>query len=229
MIEAPALAVEALRLPSRDRNHYPVMCGPAGWYPEPPGLLDIPERIPAPFDPAVFAREEVKSTDHVPYPEPEVTSTWTYENWEEAWFPSAPRGFAKRARAAGWDVRVGFSRGFVEGRKANTYDLRDLIGVWLDGFGKRAGVFWERNPNAEFTAKKLESGVKPGELPSGMMWTAKGGSIRFGPGMAFPYPNLTEMEEWVKLQGNVMPSWYVACQKRVQDAALKAKSSGTVE
>lgn len=222
--EAPVLAVEPLRLPSRDLNAYGVECGPAGWYPSPPGLLDVPVRTPAPFDHSAYLRVAVKSADHIPHPAPEVTSTWTHENWEEEWYPSGPRAFAKRARAAGWDVRVGFSRGSIPGAKKDTYATRDMIGVWLDGFGKRAGVFWERNPDAEFSAKKLEAGPKPGEIPSGMNWTTKGGSIRFGPGMSFPYPNLTQMDEWVALQGAVLPGWYEGIKTKVLEAEAAAKA-----
>ncbi len=223
--EAPALGVEPLHLPHLDPGMYEVACGPAGWYPSPPGLLDVPVRTPAPFDPAVFVREAAKSTEHVPHPAPEVTSTWTWEHWEEEWFPVPPRSFAKKARAAGWEVRIGFSRGSMDGRKANTYVTRDMIGVWIDGFGKRAVVIWERNPDAEFTAKKLESGVKPGEIPSGAKWSPRGGSIRYGKGMAFSYPNLTEMEEWVALQGAALPSWYEACRQRALAAETKRKTS----
>lgn len=216
--------------PSPEVDLYPALSGPPAWYPAEPKVHPAwAGDGRAAYDPAVMARIAKVSSDHAPYPEPEVTSTWTAENWEEEWYPRAPRGFMAKARAAGWDVRIGFSRGSIPGAKANTYQTRDMIGVWLDGFGKRAGVFWERNPDAVFSAKKLEASPKPGEIPSGMMWTTKGGSIRFGPGMAFPYPNLTEMEEWVALRGEVLPSWYVACQKRVMDAAAKASGAEPAE
>jgi hypothetical protein len=226
--EAPTMAVEPVRLPALTREAYGAECGPAGWYPEPPRLLDISERTPAPFDPKVFAREAVKSTERVDCPPPIVTSTWTHENWEEEWYPAPARTFAKRAREAGWDVRVGFSRGYIPGRAANTYAVRDIIGVWLDGFGKRAVVTWERNPEAEFTAKKLEAGIKPGEVPSGMKWSPSGGAIMIGKGMAFPHPNLTEMTEWVALQGSVLPSWYEACRRRAAKSSPAESAESTV-
>jgi hypothetical protein len=85
-----------------------------------------------------------------------------------------------------------------------------MIGVWLDGFGKRAVMLWERNPEAEFTAKKLEAGIKPGEIPSGATWKPRGGSVVSGRGRSFPWMNATQMKEWTALQGNVLPSWYEA-------------------
>lgn len=158
-----------------------------------------------------------------------ITSLESYaQGWDEAWYPSGPRNFAKRARAAGWDVRIGFSRGSIPGAKEDTWETRDIIGVWLNGYGKRAGAFWERNPDAEFSARKLEAGnIKPGEVPSGMQWSSTGGLIMIGPKTAFPYANLTEMDEWVSLRGAVLPSWYeaISCWVRAHEmhAAWKAK------
>lgn len=220
--------MDEILFPHPDPNMYPVFNGPGAWYPAEAGIRSAPNPAPAPFDPAVFAREAVKSTKHVDHPPPIITSTWTHEHWEEAWYPASPRNLAKRARAAGWEVRLGFSRGYAEGRKANTYALRDVIGVWLDGFGKRAVVYWERNPDAEFTAKKLEAGIKPGEIPSGYQWTPRGGSIIGEKGTSFPYPNLTEMEEWISLGGAVLPDWYESTKRRVLAAQAKARGSGTV-
>lgn len=42
--------------------------------------------------------------------------------------------YAGHARAAGWAVRIGFSRA----------GGRDTIGLWLDGYGHRGAVFWAR-------------------------------------------------------------------------------------
>lgn len=153
-------------------------------------------------------------------PAPIITSEETWRTWEESWYPSGPRTFAKRARAAGWEARIGFSRGSVPGQALDSWEVRDMIGVWIDGYGRRAGAFWERNPEAEFTAKKLDKGIKPGELPSGMIWSASGTLIMLGGGMAFPYCNLTKLDEWVALKGTVLPTWY----EGIRDAVVKAEA-----
>jgi len=146
-----------------------------------------------------------------------ITSLESYAmGWDESWYPLGPRSFAKRARAAGWEVRIGFSRGKVPGQAADSWETRDMIGVWLNGFGRRAVALWERNPYAEFSARKLEAGIKPGEVPSGMAWSSKGGQIMLGQGRAFPYANLADMDEWVAVQARVLPSWYEAIQAWVQ-------------
>jgi hypothetical protein len=168
-------------------------------------------------------------------PKPEITSVESYsQGWDEEWYPAGPRGFAKRARAAGWDVRIGFSRGSIPGARADTWVVRDAIGVWLNGYGRRAVVVWTRNPEAEFSARKLEAGtIKPGEIPSGMRWSSTGGLIMIGKYRAFPYANLTDMEEWVALRGAVLPAWYEAIRSWVlaheEHAARKAKAKAEAE
>lgn len=158
-------------------------------------------------------------------PAPVITSLETVD-WPWEWYPSGPRAFAKRAQAAGWDVRIGFARGHMPGQAADTWELHDSIGVWVDGYGRRAAALWGRNPDAEFSAKKQDSGtIKDGELPSGMKWSSSGTMILLGGGMSFPYANLSELDEWVKARGVVIPGWYEAATKRVLDARAASKAN----
>jgi hypothetical protein len=166
----------------------------------------------------------------VKQPEPEITSLDTWPAWDEDWYPSGPRSLAKAARAAGWEARIGFSRGPIAGQAKESWETRDMIGVWLNGYGRRAVALWERNPEAEFSAKKLDAGnIKPGEIPSGMQWSTAGTSIITGKGMSWTYANLTDLKEWLALHGDVLPSWYAMIQAWVQAHeerdARKAKSS----
>jgi hypothetical protein len=201
-------------LPNPSPWAYPVHSGPGAVYPREANVPPVwegggPAYVPTP-------RYE-EPTEPVGQPEPAITSHETYESWEEAWFPSGPRSLAKAARAAGWEARIGFSRGYVPGQKADTWDLRDIIGVWVNGYGRRAVATWERNPEAEFSAKKLEAGnIKAGEIPSGMAWSTSGTGIYTGPGQAWPYANLTDLKEWIALKGAVLPSWYEIIQAWVQ-------------
>lgn len=144
-------------------------------------------------------------------PKPHITNAETVD-WPWGWYPSGPRSFANHALAYGWHVRMGFSRGYVPAAKEDSWDLRDFIGVLLDGYGCRAGAFWERNPEAEFSARKLESGVKPGEIPSGMNWTMTSSVIKGGGMFGFPYASLMDLREWVALKGNVSHAWYTEIQ-----------------
>jgi hypothetical protein len=200
-------------LPNPSPWAYPVHSGPGAHYPAEANVPPVwegggPEYVPEPR----YAEEPERVTQ----PAPVITSIETYETWEEAWYPSGPRGFAKAARAAGWEARIGFSRGYVPGAKADTWEVRDVIGVHVNGFGRRAVALWERNPEAEFSAKKLEAGVKAGEIPSGMAWSSSGTGIHLGGGRSWPYANLTDLKEWVALQGAVLPAWYEIIQAWVQ-------------
>lgn len=191
--------------PDLSPDLYPILAGPPAWYPAEPKVRPVwpgggPVYVPAdPLD------ENAEPEDHLPV----ITSRETYRTWDYAWYPSGPRGFLRRAEAAGWDVRMGFSRGYIPGAKADTWDMRDMIGVWVNGYGRRAAAFWSRNPDAEFSARKLEAGnIKPGEIPSGMTWKASGTTIRISERESWTYASLADLDEWVALHGAVLPSWY---------------------
>lgn len=132
----------------------------------------------------------------------------------QAWdcWPPAILALRKVAIEAGWDVRVGFSRGYVPGRAGGTLELVDMLGVWVDGFGMRGGAFWERKPDSE--------------TASGYAWKADSTIIRASPLLAgFPYANHTEFRVWLKAQGRCAPSWFAMSRERVMAARAKAKAA----
>lgn len=207
---------ELVRFPSPSVWDYPVYGGPGAWYPAEANVPPVwegggPAHVPP--EPKEVMTE---------CPPPIITSIETWETWEEAWFPSSPRSFAKAARAEGWEARIGFSRGYVQVSK-DSWEIRDVIGVWLDGYGRRAVAYWERNPEAEFSARKLEAGIKPGEVPSGQQWKTSGTAIMSGKGRSFGYANVTELKEWLALHGAALPSWYEAIKTKVQTAEAEAE------
>lgn len=150
--------------PSPDVDLYPVHCGPPTFYPA-EARASVEHGVfcgPPSWDPGVVARSRVEPVEVDPVaPAPIVDSVQTHEHWPEAWFPNAVQMFARRARGAGLEARVGFSRGWVPGRAAGTFAIRDLIGCWVNGRGGRLVMLWERNPESA--------------TPSGQMWKCKGG------------------------------------------------------
>jgi hypothetical protein len=176
----PACFGPMAEYPLPDVDLYPVYCGPPTFYPA-EARSGVEYGVfggPPSWDPGVVARSRVEPVQVEPVaPPPIVDSAWTHEHWPEAWFPSAVQAFARRTRAAGLKARVGFSRGWVPGRAAGTFAIRDLIGCWVNGRGGRLVMLWERDPEAPFSARKLEKGVAPGEIPSGQMWKCKGGHV----------------------------------------------------
>jgi hypothetical protein len=215
------MSEDLTQLPNPSVWAYPVHSGPGAVYPREANVRPVYEGDGrGAYDPAVFHMEPEERQER---PDIVITSQETYESWDEEWYPSGPRGLLKFARENGWEARIGFSRGPVPGQAADSWEIRDIIGVYLSGYGKRAVATWERNPEAEFTAKKLEAGVKPGEIPSGMKWSSSGTAIRMTKAWSWPYANLTDLKEWLALHGDVLPSWYEAIATRVHEAEKRAK------
>lgn len=152
--------------PSPEADLYPVYCGPPTFYPA-EARASVEHGVfcrPPSYDHGVFARSRVAPVELEPCaPPPIVDSRTTFEHWPEDWYPTAVRSFARKVRAAGLEARVGFSRGWVPGRAAGTFAIRDLIGCWVSGRGGRLVMIWERNP---------ESGTA-----SGQSWKCKGGHV----------------------------------------------------
>lgn len=160
-------------------------------------------------------------------PEPIITTQETH-GWPWEWYPAGPRAAAKLAKECGWDVIMAFSRGYVPG-PGESWVLRDMIGVWVDGYRHRAVAIWERNPEAEFTAKKLESGIKPGEIPSGMQWSISSTLIMIGSGASFPYASLTDFRDWISRKADVDAEWYLDIRSAAleKERAAKAKTKAS--
>jgi len=121
----------------------------------------------------------------------EISSIETYNQGWDQW-PLGVRQMIAMAEVHGWAVRTGFSRGEVPGRKRDTWAMRDMIGVWVDGYGHRAVAWWERNPDSDTV--------------SGYSWKAAGTAIwpggRPSPGTpAFPYANVADFKEWLTMRG----------------------------
>ncbi len=178
-----------------------------------------------PLDPSIMDEEAPEAVYAEAAPPPIVASTET-THWPEDVFPTSARSFAKLARAAGWEVRIGFNRGYVPAQAAGKWEIRDGVSVWLNGYGKRAMAAWERNPNAQFTQAKLDKGVKPGEVPSGRSWKFTNGTVILARGQSFPWMGSDQTKEWTKLQGNVLPEWYVKVRTEffAKEAATRAKA-----
>jgi hypothetical protein len=213
--------------PALEPHLYPVLSGPPAWYPAEAHVRPVWTGGGPAYIPPVAKKTQER-------PDIVISSIETWGEWDEEWYPTAPRSLAKLARAAGWEARIGFARGPVPGQAKDTWEMRDTIGVWVNGFGKRGMAMWERNPDAEFSARKLDAGtIKAGEIPSGMQWSTAGTSIRTGNGMSWNYANLTDFKEWLTLQGAVLPSWYTMVQAWVQAHeerdARKAKKAKPAE
>lgn len=87
-------------------------------------------------------------------PAPVITSIGTYvAGW--LWWPRPVELLAVKAIGLGYEVRIGFARGYKPGRSKDTWELLDTIGAWLHKPGAPvAGFVWERSPDGEWKAGK---------------------------------------------------------------------------
>lgn len=95
-------------------------------------------------------------------PPPVTTAAETYAaGW--CWWPSPVLTLEKRARLAGYEVRIGFARGYKPGRKKGTWELWDTIGAWCRRPDKPLVVFtWERSPDQANTWKASRASFRSG-------------------------------------------------------------------
>lgn len=116
-------------------------------------------------------------------PAPVLTSLQAHDLGWQWWIPSA-HSMAVYARSYGWEVKLGFARGYTPGRKLDSWDLTDSIGCWVDGFGRRGVAYWLRKPEAACT------------------WTASG--VAVWDRMTLPprpHLNHTDFRDWLAAEG----------------------------
>ena len=119
-------------------------------------LLPVPEIDPLAMLPEVTPYGRTWQWDlpeQSTCPPPVITTLDTYvQGW--CWWPSMVLTLEKRARLAGYTVRIGFARGYKPGRRKDSWELLDTIGAWLHKPGHPRVVFtWERSPDQGNTWK----------------------------------------------------------------------------
>lgn len=134
--------------------------------------------------------------------------------------PAEPRAvldLVKRATAAGWLVRVGFSRGPARAVTVNTYKLVETFGVWAAAHpdtGWRFCAMYERSIGAATGWKWDRTGIwKPGQV------VAPGLGPRFG------HATVTDLKEFLEARGAVPPAWFKGVHARVMSQAAKTKTA----
>lgn len=157
-----------------------------------PEALDWPERDPEPT---------VRSTDPRPADAPDERKPL--------------RDLVGLARMAGWEVRVGYSRGHARQVRKGLYKEVHTFGVWGLGYGWRWCVMYEWSPDLK----------KPWTWDRTAIWSAQGGPVAPGLGSRFVDGTKTDLEEFLGLRGAVLPSWFKGVHARVQEAQEKAKAA----
>ncbi len=153
--------------PHQEIEAYPVLAGPPAFYPaEAPGepyeafpvgehMADMQAAASAGDWTAYFralgmktreARAEAQRLEAAA-PAPEWT---TRDGWPEGFpVPAGARALVKRAEAAGWEVRVGYSRPFRAGVRKGEWVKAHYVGVWARKGGRSIYGRWWAKADAE--------------------------------------------------------------------------------
>lgn len=126
--------------------------------------------------------------------------------------PADPRpvlAIVKAATAAGWLVRVGYSRGPARAVKVGTYKMVETFGVWSaphPDTGWRFYGMYERTVGAATGWKWDRIGIwKPG-------------------GTRFVEASVTDLKEFIAVRGSVLTSWFKAIHQREERKKTQAKT-----
>ncbi len=122
-------------------------------------------------------------------------------------YPRAVVDLERAARAAGWEIRTGYSRGQVRSVKIGTYRHLDVIGV--HGMHPESG--WRFVANY---ARKTTGGSW--EWLTISVW-------KLGVRTRWTYATVTDLKEFVAVSGAVGTAWFKAVEARVLDAQERAR------
>lgn len=125
--------------------------------------------------------------------------------------PGEPRSvldIVKRATAAGWLVRVGYSRGPVRAVKVGTYKMVETFGLWSSEHPDTHWRFYAMHARTIGAA-------------TGWKWE-RIGIWRPGQGVRFVEASVTDLKEFILVRGSVLPSWFKAIHTR--EASKKSRA-----
>jgi hypothetical protein len=161
-------------------------------------------------------------------PEPEILNTDPRP--DDA--PDAPKSvqdLAKLGKAAGWDVRVGYSRALLRGTTNSTYRKKETFGVWFGTghvSGWRACAMYQRFTDKTLVHRFDGEEILPVGKPAGVPGTWKWESVTIFSGFTRHPVSVTDLKEFVSVRGSVLPTWFEAVRTRIaeQEAEQKRKA-----
>ena len=124
--------------------------------------------------------------------------------------PAVPRSVVSLmglGTEAGWEMRVGYSRGPVRAKGTGTYKRVEIFGVWAGvhpDTGYRFSAMYQREIGKETWSWSSISIWRLGEVP-------------------FPYALVTDLKEFIRVSGSVGVPWFKAVEARELDKIDKQK------
>lgn len=139
------------------------------------------------------------------HPQPQWTSRHPWPS--DVAVPSAVQKLAEKAREWGWDVRLGYARGYGVKKYRGEWQLEENISV---NFGRHP--LTQREAVAVY---RTIAGRGSWSWVSVWVW---------GPDLpAFGAAGMTELQEWLEVGGQVSTSWYGSISARRAAAEVQRK------
>lgn len=140
--------------------------------------------------------------------------------------PGPVTSLAKALEAGGWTVRIGFSRAWRRGQRTGTFRKAEFFGVFA-GEHETAGfrvvsIYWRFADKTEEFAwfrdtAALEATERACGTPAG--WTWQDG--RIVQGFTRHRVKVTDIKEFARVRGSVLPGWFAGIARRFAEQAAK--------
>jgi hypothetical protein len=142
--------------------------------------------------------------------------------------PKPVRDLRKVLEAGGWEVRIGYARAWRRGQRTGTFRVMESFGVFAANSDSNAyrvvSIYWRFADSAETygwfrDTMDVELIEKAAGEPGKWTWIdsrivdAKGKRNRV---------KVTDVKEFAKVRGSVLPSWFEKIAKRIAEQAAKA-------
>lgn len=163
-------------------------------------------------------------------PEPEVTNLDPRPVDAPA-IPKSVADIAKLGKAAGWEVRVGYSRALLRGVSNSTYRRVEVFGAWFGTghvSGWRAAAMYQRFTDAteihNYDGEKItpDASTRKGE-PGIWKWSA----VTIFSGFTRHAVSVTDLKQFMSVNGSVLPAWFDGIAER--EATKKKNQSETAK
>lgn len=141
--------------------------------------------------------------------------------------PTAVRGLVKLLEAGGWEVRVGYAQAWRRGQRTGTFRRMESFGVFSGNHASNAyrvvAIYWRFADTTETHAwfrdtMALELTEKASGEPG--KWTWMDSRIIDANGKRHR-TKVTDVKEFAKVRGSVLPSWFEKIAKRFLDQAAR--------
>jgi len=141
--------------------------------------------------------------------------------------PAPVKSLAKALESGGWKTKIGFSRAWRRGQRTGTYRKAEFFGVYAGEHEaspyRVVSVYWRfADKTEEFAWFRDVMALEATERACGTpaSWTWQDGRIVHG--FTRHRVKVTDIKEFAKVRGSVLPGWFAGIARRFAEQAAKA-------